>query len=85
MYAQVSEYHKLKLEIAQLEKKIMSKIMRPEIILYFLVPGRLVSDSIHQHGNDFELCFASLIFLQRLCVNEFVTSLTRQYLLIITY
>ncbi|KHM99857.1 Superkiller viralicidic activity 2-like 2, partial [Glycine soja] len=48
--AQVSEYHKLKLEIAQLEKKIMSKIMRPEIILYFLVPGRLIK--VREGGTD---------------------------------
>ncbi|KAL2614758.1 hypothetical protein AAZV13_08G025300 [Glycine max] len=48
--AQVSEYHKLKLEIAQLEKKIMSKIIRPEIILYFLVPGRLIK--VREGGTD---------------------------------
>ncbi|MCI09602.1 superkiller viralicidic activity 2-like 2-like, partial [Trifolium medium] len=39
--AEVSEYHKLKLDLAQLEKKMMSQIIRPEMILYFLVPGRL--------------------------------------------
>ncbi|XP_014509289.1 DExH-box ATP-dependent RNA helicase DExH10 [Vigna radiata var. radiata] len=48
--AEVSEYHKLKLEIAQLEKKMMAKIIRPEIILYFLVPGRLVK--IREGGTD---------------------------------
>ncbi|XP_052733071.1 DExH-box ATP-dependent RNA helicase DExH10 isoform X2 [Vigna angularis] len=48
--AEVSEYHKLKLEIAQLEKKMMTKIIRPEIILYFLVPGRLVK--IREGGTD---------------------------------
>nr|KYP67548.1 Superkiller viralicidic activity 2-like 2 [Cajanus cajan] len=48
--AEVSEYHKLKLEIAQLEKKMMSKIIRPEIILYFLVPGRLIK--VREGGTD---------------------------------
>lgn len=43
MQAEVAEYHKLKLEIAQLEKKLMSEITRPERILYYLDPGRLVS------------------------------------------
>ncbi|KAK9097581.1 hypothetical protein Sjap_023078 [Stephania japonica] len=40
--AEVAEYHKLKLDIAQLEKKMMSEITRPERALYFLLPGRLV-------------------------------------------
>ena len=40
--AEVAEYHKLKLEIAQLEKKLMSEITRPERVLYYLDPGRLV-------------------------------------------
>ncbi|KAL9330066.1 hypothetical protein ACSQ67_005069 [Phaseolus vulgaris] len=48
--AEVSEYHKLKLEIAQLEKKMMAKIIRPEIILYFLVPGRLIK--VREGGTD---------------------------------
>ncbi|XP_022753463.1 DExH-box ATP-dependent RNA helicase DExH10 isoform X4 [Durio zibethinus] len=39
--AEVAEYHKLKLEIAQLEKKLMSEITRPERVLYYLDPGRL--------------------------------------------
>ncbi|XP_027339967.1 DExH-box ATP-dependent RNA helicase DExH10 isoform X1 [Abrus precatorius] len=48
--AEVSEYHKLKLEMAQLEKKMMSKIIRPEMILYFLVPGRLIK--VREGGTD---------------------------------
>ncbi|PPD84992.1 hypothetical protein GOBAR_DD18064 [Gossypium barbadense] len=40
--AEVAEYHKLKLELAQLEKKLMSEITRPERVLYYLDPGRLV-------------------------------------------
>lgn len=39
--AEVAEYHKLRLDIAQLEKKMMSEITRPERVLYFLLPGRL--------------------------------------------
>lgn len=38
----MAEYHKLKLEIAQLEKKMMAEITRPERVLYYLLPGRLV-------------------------------------------
>ncbi|PON79903.1 ATP-dependent RNA helicase Ski [Trema orientale] len=48
--AAVAEYHKIKLDIAQLEKKMMSEIMRPERILYFLQPGRLVR--IREGGTD---------------------------------
>lgn len=44
LQAVVAEYHNIKLEIAQLEKKMMSEIMRPERVLYFLQPGRLVCD-----------------------------------------
>ncbi|KAK8959177.1 hypothetical protein KSP40_PGU016018 [Platanthera guangdongensis] len=40
--AELAEYHNLGLEVAQLERKIMSEITRPERILYYLVPGRLV-------------------------------------------
>lgn len=40
--AEVAEYHKLKLDIAQLEKKLMSEITRPERVLYYLGSGRLV-------------------------------------------
>ncbi|XVE71946.1 hypothetical protein DITRI_Ditri10aG0191600 [Diplodiscus trichospermus] len=40
--AEVAEYHKLKLEIAQLEKKLMAEITRPERVLYYLDPGRLI-------------------------------------------
>ncbi|KAE8665563.1 Protein HUA ENHANCER 2 [Hibiscus syriacus] len=40
--AEVAEYHKLKLEFAQLEKKLMSEITRPERVLYYLDTGRLI-------------------------------------------
>ncbi|KAK6941218.1 rRNA-processing arch domain [Dillenia turbinata] len=39
--AEVAEYHRLKLDMAELEKKMMSEITRPERALYFLSPGRL--------------------------------------------
>ncbi|KAK7251471.1 hypothetical protein RIF29_34702 [Crotalaria pallida] len=48
--AEVSEYHKLKLELAQFEKKMMEEIIRPERILMFLVPGRLIR--IREGGTD---------------------------------
>ncbi|KAM1195939.1 hypothetical protein ACFX13_022883 [Malus domestica] len=48
--AEVAEYHKIKLDIAQLEKKMMSEITRPERVLYFLLPGRLVK--IREGGTD---------------------------------
>uniref|UniRef100_A0A9I9CI44 RNA helicase n=1 Tax=Cucumis melo TaxID=3656 RepID=A0A9I9CI44_CUCME len=48
--AEVAEYHKLKLDIAQLEKKMMSEITRPERVLYFLLPGRLVK--VREGGTD---------------------------------
>ncbi|XP_006662774.2 DExH-box ATP-dependent RNA helicase DExH10 [Oryza brachyantha] len=38
----LAEYHKLELGISELEKKIMSEIIRPERALLYLVPGRLV-------------------------------------------
>jgi rRNA-processing arch domain len=41
------EYHKLQLDVAELEKKIMSEIIRPERVLLFLVPGRLVCSFIY--------------------------------------
>jgi hypothetical protein len=37
-----AEYHRLRLRIVQLEKQMMSEILRPERILIFLTPGRLV-------------------------------------------
>lgn len=40
--ADLADYHKLVLDITQLEKKIMSEIIRPERILLFLSSGRLV-------------------------------------------
>ncbi|XXG57937.1 hypothetical protein AAC387_Pa04g0380 [Persea americana] len=48
--AQLADYHKLGLEIAELEKKMMSEITRPERILYFLTPGRLVK--VRDGGTD---------------------------------
>ncbi|KAH7431683.1 hypothetical protein KP509_08G061100 [Ceratopteris richardii] len=38
----IAEYHRLRLRIVQLEKEMMSEILRPERILVFLAPGRLV-------------------------------------------
>ncbi|KAF3325604.1 superkiller viralicidic activity 2-like 2 isoform X1 [Carex littledalei] len=35
------EYHKLQLDVAELEKKIILEIIRPERVLLYLVPGRL--------------------------------------------
>ncbi|XP_057497353.1 DExH-box ATP-dependent RNA helicase DExH10 [Actinidia eriantha] len=48
--AKVAEYHKLKLGIAELEKKMMAEITRPERVLYFLLPGRLVK--VREGGTD---------------------------------
>lgn len=48
--AEVAEYHKIRLDIAQLEKMMMSEITRPERILFFLLPGRLVK--IRDGGTD---------------------------------
>ncbi|XP_027070815.2 DExH-box ATP-dependent RNA helicase DExH10 [Coffea eugenioides] len=48
--AEVAEYHKLKLEIAHHEKKLMAEITQPERILYFLQPGRLVK--VREGGTD---------------------------------
>ncbi|KAD6794873.1 hypothetical protein E3N88_05769 [Mikania micrantha] len=48
--ADVAEYHKLKLEISELEKKIMTEITKPERALYFLLPGRLVK--VKEGGTD---------------------------------
>ncbi|VAH27657.1 unnamed protein product [Triticum turgidum subsp. durum] len=41
-YNDLAEYHKLGLDISELEKKIMSEMIRPERALLYLVPGRLV-------------------------------------------
>ncbi|KAH7510902.1 hypothetical protein JRO89_XSUnG0241800 [Xanthoceras sorbifolium] len=52
--AEVAEYHKLKLDLAQLEKKLMSEITRPERVLYYLGSGRLLtSDDDQQLENIF--------------------------------
>ncbi|XP_010467134.1 PREDICTED: DExH-box ATP-dependent RNA helicase DExH10 [Camelina sativa] len=48
--AEVAEYHKLQLDIAQHEKKLMSEIIRPERVLCFLETGRLVK--IREGGTD---------------------------------
>ncbi|KFK39917.1 hypothetical protein AALP_AA3G305800 [Arabis alpina] len=48
--AEVAEYHRLKLDIAQFEKKLMSEIIRPERVLCFLDTGRLVK--IREGGTD---------------------------------
>ncbi|KZV49019.1 superkiller viralicidic activity 2-like 2 [Dorcoceras hygrometricum] len=48
--AEVTEYDKLKLEIARIEKKLMAEITRPERVLSFLLPGRLVK--IREGGTD---------------------------------
>ncbi|CAI9099042.1 OLC1v1035803C1 [Oldenlandia corymbosa var. corymbosa] len=48
--AEVAEYHKLKLELRELEKKLMAEILRPERVLHFLQPGRLVK--VQEGGTD---------------------------------
>uniref|UniRef100_A0A0D6QTS0 Helicase C-terminal domain-containing protein n=1 Tax=Araucaria cunninghamii TaxID=56994 RepID=A0A0D6QTS0_ARACU len=40
--ASLAEYHNLRLRVSQLEKQMMHEITRPERVLMFLVPGRLV-------------------------------------------
>ncbi|MQL74862.1 hypothetical protein Taro_007241, partial [Colocasia esculenta] len=40
--AELAEYHKVELDLAELEKKIMSEIARPERALLYLCTGRLV-------------------------------------------
>ncbi|KAL2250954.1 DExH-box ATP-dependent RNA helicase DExH10 isoform X2 [Sesamum indicum] len=47
---EVAEYHRLKLEIAQLEKKMMAETTRPERMLSYLLPGRLVK--VREGGTD---------------------------------
>ncbi|GLJ10341.1 hypothetical protein SUGI_0126470 [Cryptomeria japonica] len=50
--AALAEYHKLRLHISQLEKQMMHEISRPERVLLFLVPGRLVKvrDGVTEWG-----------------------------------
>ncbi|KAK9078937.1 hypothetical protein SSX86_002996 [Deinandra increscens subsp. villosa] len=48
--ADIAEYHKLKLEISELEKKMMVEIIKPERALNFLLPGRLVK--VREGGTD---------------------------------
>ncbi|XP_038700399.1 DExH-box ATP-dependent RNA helicase DExH10-like isoform X2 [Tripterygium wilfordii] len=48
--AEVAEYHKLKLDLGHLEKKMMSEMTRPERVLYYLRPGRLVK--VREGGTD---------------------------------
>ncbi|KAF3774853.1 DExH-box ATP-dependent RNA helicase [Nymphaea thermarum] len=49
---ELAEYHKLRLDVAQLEKRMMSEITRPERVLCFLIPGRLVKvrDGVTEWG-----------------------------------
>ncbi|CAH9110432.1 unnamed protein product [Cuscuta europaea] len=47
---EVADYHKMKLELSQIEKKMMVEITRPERVLYFLLPGRLVK--VQEGGKD---------------------------------
>lgn len=42
LQAEVAEYHKIKLDLVELEKRMMLEITRPERILQYLVTGRLV-------------------------------------------
>ncbi|KAG9449318.1 hypothetical protein H6P81_009283 [Aristolochia fimbriata] len=49
--AELAEYHKLRLDIAELEKKVMTEMTRPERVLYFLLPGRLVK--VRDGGTDY--------------------------------
>ncbi|KAJ8755567.1 hypothetical protein K2173_022146 [Erythroxylum novogranatense] len=46
----VAAYHTLKLEMVQLEKKMMSEITRPERVLYYLCTGRLIK--VREGGTD---------------------------------
>lgn len=48
--AELAEYHKLRLDVAQLEKRMMSEVNRPERVLHFLNPGRLVK--VRDGGTD---------------------------------
>ncbi|KAL8492713.1 hypothetical protein ACS0TY_024058 [Phlomoides rotata] len=48
--AEVAEYHRLKIEMAELEKKMMAEITQPERVLSFLLPGRLVK--VREGGTD---------------------------------
>ncbi|PWA56547.1 helicase superfamily 1/2, ATP-binding domain-containing protein [Artemisia annua] len=48
--ADVAEFHKLKLEMSELEKKMMAEMTRPERALYYLLPGRLVR--VREAGTD---------------------------------
>uniref|UniRef100_A0A2P2MK93 RNA helicase n=3 Tax=Rhizophora mucronata TaxID=61149 RepID=A0A2P2MK93_RHIMU len=47
---EVAEYHKLKLDMGQLEKKMMTEITRPERVLYYLCTGRLIK--VREGGTD---------------------------------
>lgn len=46
MQASLGEYHALRLKLAELEKKMMVEVLRPERVLIFLQPGRLVCFSL---------------------------------------
>lgn len=38
----MAEYHSLRIKLAQLEKQMMAEVLRPERVLLFMKPGRLV-------------------------------------------
>ncbi|MCO5558510.1 hypothetical protein L7F22_012095 [Adiantum nelumboides] len=46
----IAEYHRLRLRFVQLEKQMMLEILRPERVLVFLAPGRLVK--VRDGAND---------------------------------
>ncbi|KAJ4828638.1 DExH-box ATP-dependent RNA helicase DExH10, partial [Turnera subulata] len=48
--AEVAEYHKLKLELVQLEKRMLTEILRPERVLRELKTGRLIK--VREGGTD---------------------------------
>ncbi|CAK9224731.1 unnamed protein product [Sphagnum jensenii] len=48
--ASLGEYHALRLKLAELEKKMMVEVLRPERVLIFLQPGRLVK--VREGGNE---------------------------------
>jgi ATP-dependent RNA helicase DOB1 len=50
MQASLGEYHALRLKLAELEKKMMVEVLRPERVLIFLQPGRLVK--VREGGNE---------------------------------
>jgi ATP-dependent RNA helicase DOB1 len=53
MQASLGEYHALRLKLAELEKKMMVEVLRPERVLIFLQPGRLVCFSLCVENKPF--------------------------------